>query len=775
MRYVKSKYKLFLALLLLLAGLSNVGQAQVTRGGNRGGGGNNPRTSANPTFNNNSNDPFADNDSTQTANQGPEGIIYNRNEEPDSVLSKAVSAFASSFRAVKIYDIQHPKISPTERSLYDRVQQFDGNYYLDLGSLGHSQLSVAPFWDETDDMLSFMPTKAPLEFRIQYDPNDVYTNGLHQYRFYQTKRPYTLLGYNSSIHKDYQIQVVHTQNIRPRWNMALNYDLISRKGQYTNSGMGTHLLDITTNYYSKDARYQLQAALEYKSLRQDENGGVQNDATCWETSNRAGVPVNMYSASNQWKDFGLFVHQSYNTVQQTDKYKPVKQTVIDSSWVKLDSSETAQLKAQLAAERTAPKTGNGNDTITSNGQVYILPGDTTASIRRLQLTPNVTIVRYDTLTPITPRGFNTGVVGLDLQYKRERHNFYDAQATSWFYNYCTLDSTIYYDSTQHHVLSADIYWTNDAYMDYKFRNPLVVNVGVRPEYNRIVYLTQTIDYFSYNPFARAILSIKNWQLLADAETVIDGEENGDYRLSATLSYEGQHNAMFASVLVEEQSPDDIFYHHEGCYSWDFSTFERTRRQQVALRFQHQSHAAENAWNCDLDVRGSAMLLSNNIWLNSNMVPTQGDATGVLTQGVMTMHLQKGWFHCQLQEMVQHSSDNDVVRVPLLASKNSVYADLKVFKNALHLQTGFDLRYHTKYYADGWNPVLGAFYRQDNVEVGNFLIADFWITLQVKRASIYGRVSHFNAPLTKNPTYFSLPHYPMEDLGVYWGVTWNFFN
>ena len=80
-------------------------------------------------------------------------------------------------------------------------------------------------------------------------------------------------------------------------------------------------------------------------------------------------------------------------------------------------------------------------------------------------------------------------------------------------------------------------------------------------------------------------------------------------------------------------------------------------------------------------------------------------------------------------------------------------------------------YHAPYY----DPATGLFLQQDAVTVGNYLWGDIFINLQVKRASIYGRVAHFNAPFAKNPTYFSLPHYPMEDLGFYWGVTWNFFN
>ena len=66
-----------------------------------------------------------------------------------------------------------------------------------------------------------------------------------------------------------------------------------------------------------------------------------------------------------------------------------------------------------------------------------------------------------------------------------------------------------------------------------------------------------------------------------------------------------------------------------------------------------------------------------------------------------------------------------------------------------------------------------------MEVGNYLVADFWVNLQVKRATMYIKASHFNAPLEElmqfSPNYFSLPHYPMEGFGLYWGVIWKFFN
>ena len=67
-----------------------------------------------------------------------------------------------------------------------------------------------------------------------------------------------------------------------------------------------------------------------------------------------------------------------------------------------------------------------------------------------------------------------------------------------------------------------------------------------------------------------------------------------------------------------------------------------------------------------------------------------------------------------------------------------------------------------------------FFKQDKIEVGNYLWADFFINLQVKRASIYAKAGHFNSFLESH-SYYLLPHYPANQLGFYFGLTWKFFD
>ena len=653
-------------------------------------------------------------DSTQS-NQ-PNGIVFDNEEEADSLLATMVYSFCDTRRAVKLFSYLHPSLMPDGVAAHNPIQQLSATYYIDLGALGQSHLALTPYLDRQPiDILFGQST--PLALTLAPDVNVIYSRLMHRYRYFQTLRPYTLLRYGSSLNKDYQISIIHTQNIKPRWNVAFQFDQLKRDGVYTNSGLKNSLIDITTNYYSADARYQLQAGLSRQNLVHEENGGVADDTTWWHTSKPSGVPVNMYAAANQWRNIELYIHQSFNTVRQFEKIRPI---MSDDS-----------------------------------------------------------IVGYDTIAAPQHHTFNTGVMGLDMMFKRQRRNFYDSQANSLLYSLGQLDSTVYYDSTSHISLSGDLYWTNDAYMQSRWANPLTVTIGVRPEIDQIRYITSTVTDRGLNTYARVHLLLGSLHLAVDGEEVAGGIRGGDYRLNGVITAPlGGRSSLNIGLKSEALAPALLYYHNEGCYSWNYAddTYRKIKQQQAGITYSYYQVDTLPGVVRNVALMAHATRLSDNVWFNSLMVPTQGNESGLLLQGQLRADFRFGrWLHLNMQEIVQYSNNDNVVRVPTFASKQSLFADLYVFKRALHLQTGADMRYHTRYYADGWNPVLGAFYRQDEVKIGNYFVVDVWLTLQVKRASIYLRASHLNALLEKEPTYFSLPHYPLEDFGLYWGVIWKFFN
>ena len=125
-------------------------------------------------------------------------------------------------------------------------------------------------------------------------------------------------------------------------------------------------------------------------------------------------------------------------------------------------------------------------------------------------------------------------------------------------------------------------------------------------------------------------------------------------------------------------------------------------------------------------------------------------------------------------LFQEVSQNDaVLNVPQIVTRNSLYYTGKFFKKALFLQTGFTLNYFTSYKANEYNPVIGDFFVQNQKEIGNFPMVDFFINAKIQQARIFLKAEHFNSSFSGNNFYTS-PNYPYRDFMIRFGIVWNFF-
>jgi hypothetical protein len=119
-------------------------------------------------------------------------------------------------------------------------------------------------------------------------------------------------------------------------------------------------------------------------------------------------------------------------------------------------------------------------------------------------------------------------------------------------------------------------------------------------------------------------------------------------------------------------------------------------------------------------------------------------------------------------------DDNILNVPKIVTRNTIYFTDFLFKKALFLQTGITLNYFSKYYANEYNPVVGEFFVQDKKEIGNYPNLDFFINAKIQRTRIYFKAEHFNSSLTGNNFYAS-PNNPYRDFMLRFGLIWNFFN
>lgn len=117
--------------------------------------------------------------------------------------------------------------------------------------------------------------------------------------------------------------------------------------------------------------------------------------------------------------------------------------------------------------------------------------------------------------------------------------------------------------------------------------------------------------------------------------------------------------------------------------------------------------------------------------------------------------------------------SEIINVPELTTRSTLYFSDHVFKKAMLLQTGVTFQYFSEYYGNDYNPLIGEFYVQNEKKIGNFPMFDFFINARIKQARIYLKAEHFNSAWT-GYNFYSAPNYPYRDFMVRFGLEWNFF-
>lgn len=120
-----------------------------------------------------------------------------------------------------------------------------------------------------------------------------------------------------------------------------------------------------------------------------------------------------------------------------------------------------------------------------------------------------------------------------------------------------------------------------------------------------------------------------------------------------------------------------------------------------------------------------------------------------------------------------AQDDPILNVPTLTQRHTVYYSNYFFKKALYVQTGIVANVFSKYFMDNYNPVLGEFFVQNERQIGNFPICDFFVNGRIRQARIFIKAEHLNALFAEN-RYYATPDLPYRDFTLRVGLVWNFF-
>jgi hypothetical protein len=121
-----------------------------------------------------------------------------------------------------------------------------------------------------------------------------------------------------------------------------------------------------------------------------------------------------------------------------------------------------------------------------------------------------------------------------------------------------------------------------------------------------------------------------------------------------------------------------------------------------------------------------------------------------------------------------TQSNQVLNLPQVVTRNTLYFSSEVFKKAMYIQTGITFKYFSAYNLDAYNPVLGEFYIQNSEKLGGYPMLDFFINARVQQTRIFLKLEHFNSSFGKS-NFYSAPDHPYRDAVIRFGLVWNFFS
>lgn len=599
------------------------------------------------------------------------------------------------------------------------------------------------------------------ENAVFYTPYLMYNYTPESLPMYNTKTPYTELAYWGTLFantekEESNVRVMTTQNILPELNVTLEYDRFGSNGMLMDEDTDNRTFVAAANYLGK--RYFMNAGYIYNKIERSENGGIVDNFWIRDTTVDAReIEVRLSDASNRIKKNTVFLDQSYRipfnflsrSFREAKKAEKAKKAYRDSLMAAGDSAAIAEYLA-AQAELEAGKTQEA-DTVTNDDI-------TTAFIGHAS--------EYSVYTKVY----------------QDRISADDTEARDFYNNNFFLNPTTSYDSLRVMKLDNRIFlrlqpWSSDGIV-----SKLDVGIGDKLlhyyDFNRLNYIRKAkpVSRNSLYLYAGAEGRLKKYiQWNATGRYTFLGSELNDFFVNANLSvnfypFRKHRNSPLNLNLHFEtnlREPDYYEQHlHTNHYWWDNSFGKiSTTKAEASLNIP--------VWN--LSAFFGYALLSNNIYYDNHGSIQQNQ----VPMSVMTASVMKNFrlwnFHFDHKALFQLSSNEDVLRLPLLALNFRYYFQFNVVKNVMQMQIGANATYETKWYAPAYNPVLGVFHRQDEEQYGNCPYIDVFLNIQWKRACIFVKAVNLGMGWpNKSADYFSAHHYIRPQQAFKVGIFWPFY-
>jgi hypothetical protein len=554
---------------------------------------------------------------------------------------------------------------------------------------------------------------------------DVYKYTIENTRFFQTTRPYTELSYFLASGKEQVVKVLQTQNIKPNWNVGIEYRLISSPGIFQTQNTNDNNYRFFSNYQGKRKRYSSYFVLLGNKLSSSENGGIQNDSFLLDPirKNRQAIPVNLGAGANNQNVFSTTINTGNIYSNFTAFFRQSYDLGKKDSIIINDSTTEYLFYPKLRFQHTINYS-------TSSYRYRDTLSDPAHAVIDSAFYKN----NYD--TSLNPNnGLNFSVKD---KWKFVSNDFVIRQFPE--------------TKNQGQYIEAGLRLENFSGFFYS---------GKKNFYNIVLH-------GEYRNKTRN----RKWDANLNGEFYATGLNAADFNVYASLTR--ALNKKLGDVQVSFQNVNrSPSYINSGNSSFNFSNNSISQKENITV-------LTATAKNRRFALMARNISITNYTFFKNFYQADQFNGLVNLTQFTASTKTKvTGHLSLYSDFIVQQTAGKNPVRVPLFYTRQRLAFEGNFFKN-LNLSTGIDVNYNTPYKAPNYSPVMGNFFPQDSVTISNRPQINLFFNFRIK--SFYGFIKMENLNtvdishgfgFTKNN--FVAPLYPTPGLIIRFGIKWGFVN
>jgi len=617
-------------------------------------------------------------------------------------------------------------------------------------------------------------------FSYGRSPFEIYRFTPFNTKFYQNTVPYVELYYVlGGGNRMQNFRMLFAQNVMRGLNIGAEYNILLAPGVYNRMGTRHDNIRVFSNFISQCQRYRVVAGYFFNHLRSQESGGILANDTALifpgalqqfaGLSNKRVIPIRLQQAENTWRENSFYLRQTFHFDFGIGRNR--------------NRIENGKLRIE-----------NGN----GNGKGRMVNGERENGIE-------IDYVGAEHAPPIDSNYYENGIEN-DIEIPRINfgslshafeftrfHTMFDDRNLQGnpegFYPTIPRNPFLTEDSTFVELMRNTFAWSIGDVTSFQNSQFLNLSFGATIDFARIrtdippdtvradgLEVTHRRDFnrnFSYlYPFARARLNFRNQYFLSggvmyqmdlndrnNSLSAFSADARLDYFFNRNLSNDG----LFAEANFSRTLPRPFQqFHASNHFNWDtvFNNPE-TLRLAVGGRWRGFQLSAKFA------------TFYNFIYLTPTQFAQSREPFSIFKTSLEKTFRFWRILAFDTRLVFQHNTSETVMQIPQFVSRNALYFDFMLL-GITPTQVGFEAFHNTRFHSRFFNPALGMFYDQQQLQTGGFAFVDAFLHLRIARANVFFKLNNIGANLW-GYNYMTTNGFPIPYRTFSFGVLWRFYD